>query len=65
MQALDLSPLEELSREDGYRISDRSMKVDKVWGSRQIYLAQGRLRRSEPRVKWTWALKSKDDRATR
>lgn len=30
MQALDLSPLEELSREDGYRISDRSMKVDKV-----------------------------------
>ncbi|OBT80611.1 hypothetical protein VF21_00326 [Pseudogymnoascus sp. 05NY08] len=30
MQALDLSPLEELSREDGYRISDGSMKVDKV-----------------------------------
>ncbi|OBT85192.1 hypothetical protein VE02_05688 [Pseudogymnoascus sp. 03VT05] len=30
MQALDLSPLEELSREDCYRISDGSMQVDKV-----------------------------------
>ena len=39
MQALDLSPLEELSRDDGYRISDGSMKVDEVLGSRQIDLA--------------------------
>lgn len=39
MQALDLSPLEELSRENGYRISDGSVKVDEVRVSRQIDLA--------------------------
>ncbi len=50
MQALDLSPLEELSREDGYRISDGSVKDDEVRVSRQTDLAQRRLRRSEPSV---------------
>lgn len=65
MQALDLSPLEELSRDDGYRISDGSMKVDEVQKSRQVDLAQRRLRRSEPSVNGGWALRLRDDRATR
>lgn len=52
MQALDLSPLEELSRDDGYRISDGSVKVDKVQGSRQIDLAQRRLRRRRTKCEW-------------